>query len=166
MSRKYKSKRFAQRGRMGKHGVRLFSWQRLQEKVYPSEAVVRGAQTVMMGDLFDALQDLHAWAVDQCVDLELILLEEIDKLEDELEEQTPFDPDGPNDPPEHAAAAWNINLKSRDDASFTISISNPKDYIQFLEERGGRADHPGADAPGWMQDAFDNFRLNLEERVS
>lgn len=166
MPRKYKAKRFRQRGRLGDHNVRLFTWQRVQQRMYKSEAVIDQLQDRQMGDLFAALNDLRDWAVDQGVDVQAVLLEEMEELKDELERETPYDPDGPNDPPLHAREDWHLRVHTRGDSKFTVSITNRKDYIQFLEERGGRKDHPGSDDPGWISDAFDHFRLRLGERIS
>ena len=152
---------------MGNQQIRLFVWQRVKDTSYPeSLQAVRDAQSLAVGDLHDALSDVAAWLVNQTLDIEEALAEDIQELADELERETPFDPDGPNDPPLHASEAWNIRLIQRPEGELTITISNPKDYIQFLELHGGRPDHPGADEGGWIQDAFDGFRIRLLDRTS
>jgi hypothetical protein len=88
------------------------------------------------------------------------VMDEAEDLVDELERETPFDPEGPNDPPLHAAESWRMKVNSKNN-KVLVSISNPKYYIGWLEERGGRSDHPGANDPGWMDAAFNNFILGL-----
>ncbi len=164
--RKYR--RFLQRGRIGGQDtfVRIFQWQRMREKTYPKyEARMLGVMQFLKHDLFDALNDLSAWGKDQSIDISEQVGRAVQDLHQTLEQETPFDPEGPNDPPLHAAEDWKVTIKERGDTRYTISITNRKHYIQFLEMHGGREDHPGANEGGWIVDAFNDFAISIRSMV-
>ncbi len=153
-----------QRGRIGGEDalIRIFQWQRMTDKTYPKfERRMGEGMQFMKTEVYQALNDAANWARDNCIDIQQDLASALQELHAELEAETPFDPDGPNDPPLHAAEDWKIKLKDRGSAAYTISITNRKHYIQFLEMHGGREDHPGANEGGWISDAFNNFVLNI-----
>lgn len=159
-----RSQRFIQRARH--KGVRLSFWQRQTAKKYRgSERAISGVAALFAQDVWQALRDLNDYLAGSVAELYLAVQEEAEELQEELERETPFDPDGPNDPPLHARDSWRLKVKEVND-QILVSISNPKDYIGFLEERGGRHDHPGADDPGWIEDAFNSFALRIRGRIT
>ncbi len=119
----------------------------------------------MATDVYNALLDAVEWAKGQTADIVNIVIEEVETLQKELEKETPFDPGGPNDPPLHARDAWRFKVTNRAPGTVLLSVSNPKDYIGFLEDRGGRVDHPGANIGGWISDAFNHLTLRLQGRL-
>ncbi len=140
-------------------------WQRMTDKRYPrAEAAIDGAATIFAEDLYNAVLDGLEWTAGETGRMSLIVMEEMEALQDELEKQTPLDPGGPNDPPLHAKDAWRLKVTNRGGTTL-ISVSNPKDYIGFLEDRGGRVDHPGANVGGWISDAFNHFTLRIQGRL-
>lgn len=159
-----RSQRFIQRARH--KGVSLSFWQRQTAKKYVApERAIEGAAATFTDDVYQAMLDLQEWVQGDTAELVNIVIEEAQELQEELERETPFDPNGPNDPPLHARDAWRMKVKESGD-KVSLSISNPKDYISFLEERGGRPDHPGSNDPGWIEDAFNNFALRIRGRVT
>lgn len=158
-----RSRNAIQRAR--RKGVSLSYWQRTPEKVYAgAHTALTEAAEVFTDDVYQAALDLQEWAQGEVARMMNIIINAADELYSDLERETPFDPNGPNDPPLHASESWRMKVESRND-KVSISISNPKDYIGFLEERGGRSDHPGSDDPGWISDAFNKFALNIQGNI-
>lgn len=82
------------------------------------------------------------------------------ELGQELYQQNPWATDGPSDPPLHSAEAWKITMREGKKGQIIISVTNPKDYMQFLEE-GWSPQAP----PGWIAAIFREFWLKLGKSV-
>ncbi len=139
-------------------------WARTPERYMAPKVALSGAAQFLVQDVYDAIREVVEWGRGQTAVVANIVLDEAEDMKGELEAQTPFDPDGPNDPPLHASESWRMRVENRSE-KILVSISNPKFYIGWLEERGGRPDHPGSNEPGWISDAFENFALGLRGRI-
>lgn len=158
-----RSQRFIQRVR--RKGVTLSFWQRTTEKRYRADVAMRAAGGIFVEDVYNSILDALEWSKGETAHIVDMIIEETEIMAKELETQTPYDPNGPNDPPLHARDAWRFKVETRG-KSVLLSVSNPKDYMAFLEERGGRSDHPGANVGGWISDAFNHFALRLRGRLT
>jgi hypothetical protein len=85
---------------------------------------------------------------------------EIEWLAEELYDRNPWAEDGPSDPPKHSAEAWKIDFREGAQGQIVISVSNPKDYMQFLEAGWS----PQAPA-GWIAATYREFWMRLARAV-
>lgn len=116
------------------------------------EVYVRGAEKVSaaMVDLF----------TDYAMEVADAAQNEMEWLKEELFDKNPWDPLGPNEPPLHSAEAWKFGFREGKAGQFVLSVSNPKDYMQFLEE-GWSSQAPA----GWIAATYRMFWLRLDRAV-
>lgn len=116
------------------------------------EAYVRGAEQVSAA-IAEMFTDFSMQIADS-------VAQEMDWLKEELFEKNPWAEAGPSDPPLHSAEAWKFGFREGKAGQFVLSISNPKDYMQFLEEGWS----PQAPA-GWIAATYREFWLRLDRSV-
>ena len=138
-------------------------WQRVAAQAYISEQAIEGLTIFAKDNIHAALLDCMAWAkgaTDVYLDH---VVRATERLAAELKEETPLDPEGPNDPPLHAVDSWRFKVENFN-GGLQVSVSNPKHYMQFLEAYGGVHDsrgEPGGPDPGWIAAAFARYELDL-----
>jgi hypothetical protein len=81
-------------------------------------------------------------------------------LAEELYDKNPWDEAGPNDPPLHSAEAWKIHTRIGKKGQLIVSVSNPKDYMQFLEA-GWSHQAPA----GWIAATYREFWLRVGRAI-
>lgn len=128
-------------------------------KPYRQNTQLRETQGFIVDDVIrginDCLKDLQGSAEAHLVGIG----EDFEALEADLVEQTPWHEPGPSDPPMHAAEVWRADFYPNSQGSFTLTMSNPKHYMSFLEAGWS----PQAPA-GWIAAAWLNFKVAVMSR--
>ena len=131
-----------------------------QMRPYAQNQQMRATQGFIVEDVIrginDTLRDMGGMAEANMV----AVGEEFDALRDDLETQTPWHEPGPSDPPLHAAEVWRSAFYPNGRGSFTLTMSNPKYYLPFLEA-GWSPQAPS----GWIAAAWLLFKVNLQRRL-
>lgn len=124
---------------------------------YKSVRAIQRSQDVFIAGGQDIMPKVLKFVEHKMMSVADLMERELEWLGTELYDQNPWDPEGPNDPPLHSAEAWKITMKEGKKGQIVVSVSNPKDYMQFLEE--GWSEQAPA---GWIAAIYREFWMRVK----